>query len=130
MIKSLEIRNFKSVKRLELNCGRINIFIGEPNTGKSNILETLGLLSFGAYGIYASHSIRNFVRMELMGNLFYDENLDEKIEIRADDKLLDIEFRNGRFEGEFSVNGEKGLSFHCDYSGHCTIPAGGLLIFF
>jgi len=72
MIKSLEIRNFKSVKRLQLDCGRINIFIGEPNTGKSNILETLGLLSFGAYGIYASHGIRNFVRMELVGNLFYD----------------------------------------------------------
>ncbi len=127
MIKSLEIRNFKSVKRLELDCGRINIFIGEPNTGKSNILETLGLLSFGAYGIYASHGIRNFVRMEFMGNLFYDENLDEKIEIRADDKLLDIEFGNGGFEGEFSVNGEEGIRFHCDYSGVCTIPTAGYL---
>jgi AAA15 family ATPase/GTPase len=36
-IKNLEIKNFKSVKHLKLDCKRINLFIGEPNTGKSNI---------------------------------------------------------------------------------------------
>ena len=45
MIKNLEIKNFKSIKHLKLDCKRINLFIGEPNTGKSNILETLGILS-------------------------------------------------------------------------------------
>ena len=38
MIRTLEIKNFKSIKELRLDCRRINIFIGEPNTGKSNIL--------------------------------------------------------------------------------------------
>ena len=47
MIKNLEIENFKSIKHLKLDCKPINVFIGEPNTGKSNILETLGVLSFG-----------------------------------------------------------------------------------
>ena len=42
MVKTLEVKNFKSIKHLKLNCKRINIFIGEPNTGKSNILETWG----------------------------------------------------------------------------------------
>ncbi len=46
MIETLEISNFKSVKHLKLPCKRFNVFIGEPNTGKSNILEALGLLSF------------------------------------------------------------------------------------
>ena len=46
MIETLEITNFKSVKHLKLPCKRFNVFIGEPNTGKSNILEALGLLSF------------------------------------------------------------------------------------
>jgi AAA15 family ATPase/GTPase len=44
MIRELQIRNFKSVKALDLKCNRVNVFIGEPNTGKSNILETIGLL--------------------------------------------------------------------------------------
>ena len=79
MIKSLVIRNFKSIKYLQLNCKRINIFIGEPNTGKSNIL---GMFSFGAYARYALSGIMDFVRLERMSNLFYDENLDEKIEIK------------------------------------------------
>ena len=44
-IKSLEIKNFKSIKKLSADCSRINIFIGEPNSGKSNILEALSLFS-------------------------------------------------------------------------------------
>ena len=42
MIKKLEIENFKSIKHLSLDCKRVNVFIGEPNAGKSNILEALG----------------------------------------------------------------------------------------
>lgn len=35
----VEIKNFKSIKDLRLDCKRVNIFIGKPNVGKSNILE-------------------------------------------------------------------------------------------
>ena len=38
MIKNLTIQNFKSIKDLQLDCKRINLFIGEPNSGKSNLL--------------------------------------------------------------------------------------------
>ena len=48
MIKTLEIKNFKSIKHLQLDCKRVNLFIGKPNTGKSNILESAGLFSLGA----------------------------------------------------------------------------------
>ncbi len=41
MIEKLAIKNFKSIKELDIDCRRINLFIGEPNTGKSNILEAL-----------------------------------------------------------------------------------------
>jgi predicted ATPase len=34
MITELHVRNFKSVKAVDLKCSRINVFIGEPNTGK------------------------------------------------------------------------------------------------
>ena len=40
----VDIKNFKSIKDLHLNCKRVNVFIGKPNVGKSNILEGLGLL--------------------------------------------------------------------------------------
>ena len=56
MIKNIAITNFKSIKNLSLKAKKINIFIGEPNTGKSNILEALGFLS-GLY--YDSHNLKN-----------------------------------------------------------------------
>jgi AAA15 family ATPase/GTPase len=45
MIRNLSIKIFKFIKDLNPLTKRINLFIGETNTGKSNILETLGLLS-------------------------------------------------------------------------------------
>ncbi|MBC7495131.1 MAG: AAA family ATPase [Flavobacterium sp.] len=43
MIDRLVIKNFKSINHINLECGRINVLIGEPNAGKSNILEALDL---------------------------------------------------------------------------------------
>lgn len=44
--KSLHISNFKSIRELHLeDCRRINVFVGKPNTGKSNILEALAMLA-------------------------------------------------------------------------------------
>ena len=43
MYKNLEIKNFKSIKELKLNTKKVNLLIGKPNVGKSNILEALGL---------------------------------------------------------------------------------------
>jgi hypothetical protein len=49
MIENLSIKNFKSIKYLSIDCKRINLFIGEPNAGKSNILEALGVISWCSY---------------------------------------------------------------------------------
>ncbi|MEI8205166.1 MAG: AAA family ATPase [Bacteroidota bacterium] len=45
MIKSVQIKNFKSVVDLSLDLGSFNVLIGENGCGKSNILEAIG---FGA----------------------------------------------------------------------------------
>jgi AAA15 family ATPase/GTPase len=45
MITKLSISNFKSVRKLDIDCKKVNLFIGEPNTGKSNILEAMALMS-------------------------------------------------------------------------------------
>ena len=43
-ITTLRIQNFKSIKDVEMKPRRVNIIIGEPNVGKSNVLEELSLL--------------------------------------------------------------------------------------
>ncbi len=49
VIKKLLIRNFKSIVSAEIDCKRLNILIGPPNSGKSNILEAIGLLSYAGH---------------------------------------------------------------------------------
>ena len=96
-----------------MDCKRINVFIGEPNTGKSNILETLGVLSFGGRG----QRIKDFVRFESMSNLFYDENLEESITIKADDIFLAIAFEEGKFKGRCHEEESELFSFDSDFEG-------------
>jgi len=116
MIKSMEIKNFKSIKHLRLDCKRVNIFIGKPNTGKSNILETIGVFSFGYYNRYSTNSqLRDFVRFERVSYLFYDENLDEQIGMNFDNKSLKIRFRQGQFEGEWHRDANLLVSLYGSY---------------
>ncbi len=81
MITKLSIANFKSVRQLDIDCKKVNLFIGEPNTGKSNILEALALLSWCSEPV--DHPLREFLRFQIMPNLFYDQLLDQEIEIKA-----------------------------------------------
>jgi AAA15 family ATPase/GTPase len=76
MIKSVKINNFKSIKEAELDCGRVNIFIGEPNSGKTNIIEGIGLLSYP----YALR-IEKIVRYDKLYNLFYENNIKDDVNI-------------------------------------------------
>ena len=111
MIKTLLIRNFKSIKELLLECKRINLFIGEPNTGKSNILEVIGFLSHLYHG-----NISDFIRFENLINLFYDNDLSEEITIQTDSKKVMIKFRNGKFLITASENGKESLLTSYTYS--------------
>lgn len=48
VLRRLIIENFKSIDRLELDLGRVNLIIGENGCGKTNILEALGMASAAA----------------------------------------------------------------------------------
>ena len=76
MIQHLKIKSFKSIKDLQLDCKRVNLFIGEPNTGKSNILEALALFAF-AY----NPDLKSLVRLSDLSNLFYENDLSNSIGI-------------------------------------------------
>ena len=43
MIKEIKIENFKSIESLNLELGRLNVFIGANGSGKSNILEGISV---------------------------------------------------------------------------------------
>lgn len=122
MIKNLEIKNFKSIKYLKLDCKRVNIFIGKPNTGKSNILESVGVFSL-SYG-----NLKDYVRFENMTNLFYDHDLGEKIEMTNDDIYCEIKFENGRFIGKGGDKDNKvfNFDFNFDYVGSGSSGRGGV----
>jgi AAA15 family ATPase/GTPase len=100
MIEKLTVRNFKSIKELDLDCRRVNLFIGEPNTGKSNILETLGLLSWSSHPT-DTLSLGDYVRYRNIQNLFYDDQIDQPVEIivklKGEKVLADIKFQNNQF---------------------------------
>lgn len=47
MIEKIHIQNFKSLYDVEIILGRVNLFIGENGSGKSNLLEALVFVSAG-----------------------------------------------------------------------------------
>ncbi|GHT32009.1 hypothetical protein FACS189434_02850 [Bacteroidia bacterium] len=94
-IKYVDIHNFKSIKDLKLeDCRRINLFIGYPNVGKSNVLEALGL--FSVPYLEKGENLNKLVRVENAVELFnssseqnlctIDTNL-QKIKLEITDHL-------------------------------------------
>lgn len=83
---SVHITNFKSLKDLTLNdCRRINLLIGKPNVGKSNILEALGLFDVGYSKFIKNKKLTQFIRFENTPELFFDGNTSEPITIAIND---------------------------------------------
>ena len=50
MLESLTVRTFKSLEDVTVDLGMVNVFIGANGSGKSNLLEALGVLSAAADG--------------------------------------------------------------------------------
>lgn len=87
MLKSLKISRFKSIKEQTLEFGSVNLFIGGNGTGKSNILEAIGLVSaclgrglgdtdIGGKGLRITPS-------ELMKSSFKNEDLPKTLKLEA-----------------------------------------------
>jgi hypothetical protein len=135
MITKLSISNFKSVRHLDIDCKKVNVFIGEPNTGKSNILEALALLSW--CGSHGQAPLNDYVRFKLMQNLFYDQLLDQDIGVSVylssghPTAELRVHFSNDRFEFRSEPSGKPfGTT---DYPGRFsggTLPRTGNIKFF
>src|SRR6266498_2570925 len=71
-IDTIEIKNFKSIRHQKIEgCKRINVFIGYPNTGKTNIIEALSLFSIDDN----NHNFSDFIRIEKLTTLFYNGDI-------------------------------------------------------
>ncbi len=43
LVRKVSVENFKSIKKLEIDLGRVNVLIGANGSGKSNILEAIAV---------------------------------------------------------------------------------------
>lgn len=90
-VKTVTIRNFKSVKTVTLSdCRRINVLIGRPNVGKSNILEALALFDVPYMVNTSGKSLKNLVRIENTAEMFHNGVSTMPIEVVADDSSLQV----------------------------------------
>ncbi len=99
----VDIKNFKSIKDLHLDCKRVNVFIGKPNVGKSNILEGLGLM-----GVEYSDQVfmRNFVRYKQIRHLFYENNDSLLVSVKTNRNVAYLrQKKDSDVEYEFYSNG-------------------------
>ncbi|MGI1945814.1 AAA family ATPase [Shewanella glacialipiscicola] len=99
MLKRLSVKNYKSIDALELELGRVNVFIGENGCGKSNLLEAIALAGAAEANkldneFLTSRGIR-VTEPILMRSRFTDENVNGTIDIEVnytDDKVKNIVF--------------------------------------
>lgn len=102
MINKLHIKNFKSIFDLEIDCARVNVFIGEPNTGKSNILEGIGIMS-----LPYTKTINDFVRCRTLYDLFYERDLNNNFNIKIEHtELKNVELKPIIIDSNIELNCE------------------------
>ena len=107
VIDSVEIKNFKSVRNIILSdCRDINIIIGRPNVGKSNILEALSLFDAPYLIGSKSKSLKSLIRLDNISELFYNGESNKLIEVKADSHVLSLFSTPGSLTLEISNNEE------------------------
>lgn len=97
MIREIRIENYKSIKQLKLNLGRVTVLIGENGCGKTNILESIALIAAAASDrldkeFLTSRGIR-VTEPQLMRSCFDASKTTQNIKI--------------------SLSGDKKLEFNC-----------------
>lgn len=90
-IKFLRIQNFKSIKDVTLHPRRVNLIIGEPNVGKSNLLEAMTLLGGITYE-QTEKFMGSFIRYEEPRQLFYDNLVGNTIKVETDKEVAVLLF--------------------------------------
>lgn len=106
MVQQVTIENFKSIQSLTLELGRVNVFIGENGSGKSNILEAIAMGSAAAEDkldneFLSSRGIR-LTEPQAMKSGFDKETLRKEITVKFKDDINEIPFVLNNKEGHFA----------------------------
>lgn len=103
-LHNIFISNFKSLRDCKItDCKRINLFIGRPNVGKSNILEALSSFSIPFLRENSSKDLTQLIRLESETELFYNGNYNEPARIETNKGFV-----------QFSYEKETGLQVKID----------------
>lgn len=96
MLSSFEIRGFRAFDHLKLtDLGRVNLFVGKNNVGKSSLLEALW--------VYANQGSPN-----VLWSLLVDRNESESLSLlRIADRLTDEEIENQLLAVRYLFHGRK-----------------------
>ncbi|MEP6583819.1 MAG: AAA family ATPase [Ginsengibacter sp.] len=87
-IDNIEIKNFKSIRSQKIEgCKRVNVFIGYPNVGKSNILEAIGLFSSFLQNS-ENFKFSDICRIKNFSELFFNKDYREATNIIINNNLL------------------------------------------
>ena len=108
LISQIHIKNFKSIVDLTLDLGRVNLFIGENGSGKSNILEAV------AFAVSTSNDIVNANMLSLKGVRITEEEFfcsafksfinSIEVNVLIDDFLLEKKFKFEDEGGWYNTN--------------------------
>jgi predicted ATPase len=97
MISRVTIANYKSIEAADFETRRVNVFIGEPNSGKSNLLETIGFLSPGVLD-----KLRMLFRLQNPADMFLNMEIEKEIQVQLTDLggwNLAFDRKSGVFKG-------------------------------
>jgi AAA15 family ATPase/GTPase len=93
---NIKIENFKSLRSVELNdCNRINLFIGKPNVGKSNILEALSFIRAIDGGSIHLDRLEHLVRYSNIVDLVFDGENENIFKFQSNLIKFDCKFNHG-----------------------------------
>lgn len=103
-IQDITISNFKSLRQCSIKgCKRINLFIGRPNVGKSNILEALSAFTIPFLRENTSKNLTQLIRLESETELFYNGEYSRPARIDTNKEVA-----------QFSYDKEEGLRVKID----------------
>ena len=71
-------------------CRRINVLIGRPNVGKSNILEALALFDVPYMVNSSSKSLKSLVRVENVSDMFHNGLSASPVKVVAEENSLTL----------------------------------------
>ena len=102
MIKKLTIKNFKSITEMNLPLGTLNVLIGANGSGKSNILEAIGMVAAYSEGEIDLNKLSQagirIARPDLMVNSFLGQAQKQEIEISVQGDVYSHDYKINRPE--------------------------------